>query len=143
MTYLIDTNVLVYPLDGRDPDKGKQASAWLRLLAEEEMGALSTQALSELANVCLSRLRPRWTALEVSRHLEELGKVMEVLPLTPMVVREALRGTQEHRLSFYDAQMWAAARLYQVPYLLTEDMAAGSTIDGVTIVNPFHVRPPG
>ncbi|HZJ09192.1 MAG TPA: hypothetical protein VFD39_05815 [Trueperaceae bacterium] len=67
---------------------------------------------------------------------------MNVLPLTPAVVLEALRGVHYHHMSYYDAQMWAMARLHQVPYLLTEDMACGAMIDGVKIVDPFNLQPP-
>jgi predicted nucleic acid-binding protein len=42
----------------------------------------------------------------------------------------------------FDAQMWAAAQLNQIPYLLTEDMATGRAIDGVTIIDAFSAAPP-
>ena len=45
-------------------------------------------------------------------------------------------------MSFLDAQMWAVAKLYQLPYLLTEDMATGATIEGVMIIDPFSLPPP-
>lgn len=44
-------------------------------------------------------------------------------------------------MAYFDAQIWAAARLNQVPFLLTEDMASGATFDGVTIIDPFAVAP--
>ena len=37
-----------------------------------------------------------------------------LLPLTGPVVLEALRGVGEHMLSYYEAQIWAVARLGQV-----------------------------
>lgn len=142
MTYLVDTNVLVYALDTREPERQARALGWLRYLGEQDTGLLSTQALSELANVCLHRLRPRWTPQQIAEHIGDLSLAMEVLPITPAVVREALRGVQEHRMSFYDAQMWATARLNQVPCLLTQDMASDATIDGVMILDPFTLPPP-
>lgn len=36
-----------------------------------------------------------------------------------------------------DAQIWAAARLKQVPYVLSEDFSADATLEGVTFLNPF------
>lgn len=59
------------------------------------------------------------------------------------VVLEALRGVQDHHLSFFDAQMWAVARLNEIPALLTQDMATGSTVAGVMIVDPFETPVPG
>ncbi len=51
---------------------------------------------------------------------------------------EALRGVDAHRLSFWDALIWAVARLNQVPIVLTEDLPGGQTwIDGVRYLNPI------
>ena len=79
---------------------------------------------------------------ELDALIDTLCGAFEVVPVTPAIVREALRGVRDHGMSWFDAQMWAAARLHQVPYLLTEDMAAGASHDGVTIVDPFAVPPP-
>jgi len=141
--YLVDTNVLVYALDAGDTTRHERARDWLTFLVEQENGALSTQALTELANVCLNRLNPRWEPSAVIAHLGDLSLTFDVLPVTTAVVSEALRGVQEHQMSFFDAQMWAVARLNQLPYLLTEDMATGATIDGVRIIDPFSLAPPG
>jgi predicted nucleic acid-binding protein len=35
------------------------------------------------------------------------------------------------------AQLWASARLNQIPTIFSEDFASGSTLDGVRFVNPF------
>lgn len=142
MRYLVDTNVLVYALDANELARRARAIAWLTYVTELDIGVLSSQALSELANVCLHRLRPKWTPTQVSQHLSALSTAMEVLPLTAAVVNEALRGVKEHHMAYFDAQMWAQARLNQIPYLLTEDMDSGTAIDGVMIVDPFGVEPP-
>lgn len=142
MGYLVDTNVLVYALDAGNPARCERAKDWLTYLIEQDTGALSTQALTELANVCLHRLQPRWHPAAIDAHLRELALAFEVLPVTPSVVSEALRGVQDHKMSFFDAQMWAVARLHQLPYLLTQDMATGATVEGVMIIDPFSIAPP-
>jgi predicted nucleic acid-binding protein len=48
-----------------------------------------------------------------------------------------VRGALTHHLSYYDAQVWAAARLNQVGVVFSEDFAEGSSLEGVRIVNPF------
>jgi predicted nucleic acid-binding protein len=40
-------------------------------------------------------------------------------------------------MSFWDAQIWAAARLNQIPIIFSEDFNAGSAIEGVRFTNPF------
>jgi predicted nucleic acid-binding protein len=54
-----------------------------------------------------------------------------------MVVLEAGRGVRDHQFSYYDAQVWATARLNQVPIIFSEDFSAGSIIEGVRFVDPF------
>ena len=44
---------------------------------------------------------------------------------------------REHQLSYWDAQIWAAARLNQVPVVFSEDFRAGVSLEGVRFVNPF------
>jgi predicted nucleic acid-binding protein len=54
------------------------------------------------------------------------------------VVLEALRGVREHLLSYYEAQIWAVARLGQVAVILSEDFNAGTVLDGVSFTNPLE-----
>jgi predicted nucleic acid-binding protein len=80
----------------------------------------------------LRKLEPR----EIRRELKRLQVAFPVIPLAP-VVTEALRGVEEHRLSYYDAQIWAAARLARIPAVLSEDFNPGATLEGVSFVNPL------
>jgi predicted nucleic acid-binding protein len=52
-------------------------------------------------------------------------------------VLEAVRGVRDHQLAYWDAQIWATARLNQVPLVLSEDFSNGAVIEGVRFVNPF------
>jgi len=135
--FLIDTNVLVYPHDGREPEKAARASTVLQALEARQSAALPAQALSEFSSVLLRKLEPPVPALEVSAQVERLMSIFPVLPLTPFVVLEAVRGVREHGFSFYDAQIWAVARLAQIPVVLSEDFQDGATHEGVTFRDPF------
>ena len=79
---------------------------------------------------------------ELDALIDTLCGAFEVVPVTPAIVREALRGDRDHGMSMFDAHMWAAAHLHQVPYLFTEDMAVGASFDGVTTIDPFNAPPP-
>jgi predicted nucleic acid-binding protein len=50
---------------------------------------------------------------------------------------EAVRATDEHSFRFFDAQIWACAKLNQVPVVLSEDVPVGATVEGVTFENPL------
>lgn len=75
---------------------------------------------------------------EVYSQVELFERVFPIVPLTPGIVLEAIRGVGEHAFSFYDAQIWAAAKLSQIPTVLSEDFSANATIEGVTFLNPLE-----
>jgi predicted nucleic acid-binding protein len=58
------------------------------------------------------------------------------LDLTGMVVLEAIRGVQDHQFNFWDAQIWAVARLNQIAVVFSEDFIGG-VIEGIRFENPF------
>ncbi len=63
---------------------------------------------------------------------------MAVPAVTLLVVLDAGRGVRDHRLSYFDAQLWATARLNQIPLVLSEDFTHGRTLEGVRFLNPFE-----
>ena len=135
--YVVDTNLLVYALDRREPEKRARAREVLRRVGGAGTAALPAQVLSEFANACLRKLEPRPDPQAVRREVERLMLAFPVLPLTGPVVLEALRGVGEHLLSYYDAQIWAVARLGQVGVILSEDFNPGAVLDGVSFTNPL------
>ena len=134
---LLDTNVIVYACDPGEPVKRDQAGRVLRFLEQTGSGRLSVQGLSEFVSATTRRLRPPLTAAEATKQVERLILSFPVFDLTPMVVLEALRGVRDHHLSYYDAQVWATARLNQVPIIFSEDFNTNATLEGVRFVNPF------
>ncbi len=54
-----------------------------------------------------------------------------------MIVLEAARGVRDHQFSFWDAQIWATARLNQISVVFSEDFNPGWITEGVRFVNPF------
>jgi predicted nucleic acid-binding protein len=135
--YVVDTNLLIYALDRREPEKRERAREVLQRVGGAGTAALPTQVLSEFANACLRKLEPRPDPETIRREVERLMLAFPVLPLTGPVVLEALRGGREHLLSYYDAQIWAAARLGQVAVILSEDFNTGAVLDGVSFANPL------
>ena len=134
---LLDTNVIVYACDPGEPVKRDQAGKVLRHLEQAGYARLSVPCLSEFASATMRRLRPPLTPAEAAQQVERLTLSFPVYDLTPMIVLEALRGVREHRLSYYDAQVWATARLNQVPIIFSEDFNTNALLEGVRFVNPF------
>jgi predicted nucleic acid-binding protein len=134
---LVDTNILFYVFDAADARRQNRAVEVLRQLEATGNGRLSVQSLAEFASVATRKLRPPLTAAQALQQVEYFSQAMPVLDLTPAVVLEAARGVRDHRLAYYDAQIWAAARLNQIPVIFSEDFASGSMLEGVRFVNPF------
>lgn len=134
---LIDTNVLVYAVDSDSPEKQQRAIELLERLEAAGNGRLSVQCLAEFFSATTRKLQPPLIAAEASAQLERLARAFPVLDLTPMIVLEAARGVLDHNMSYYDAQVWASARLNQIPIIFSEDFNDGSVIEGVRFVNPF------
>lgn len=136
--YLVDTNVLVYAYDPSAPDKQERAIEVLGLLAEAGFGALSSQVLAEFFVIATRKIPNPLSLEEAERSVSNYLRSWPVFDLTGLIVAEAIRGVCGRSLSYWDAQIWATAKLNQIPRVLTEDFAGGSTIEGVTFVNPFE-----
>lgn len=136
MRWFLDTNVLVYGIAGQGDERRRMAGRIIETLARSGNGVLSTQVLSEFSRVCLAKA-PHISAHRVSEHVIAFDDRFRIVPLTLSVVLEAIRGATHHSLSFFDAQIWAAARLNQVTGVLSEDFQDGQVLEGVRFVNPF------
>jgi predicted nucleic acid-binding protein len=134
--YLIDTNVLVYLHDGRDAGRQQRASRVVRHLGQTRRAALSTQVLGEFASVALRKLEPPLPPAAVRAQVGRVRRRFPVYPVTGPVVDEALRGVTDHRLGYWDAQVWAVARLHQIDVVIGQDSRPG-TLDGVRWLDPF------
>jgi predicted nucleic acid-binding protein len=134
---LVDTNVLVYAYDFSDPVKQEQAFEVLDELAQSGRGVLSAQVLAEFVVAVTRKIEQPLDLKAVQKSVENYLSSWTVFDITSFVVLEAVRGVREHRFSYWDAQIWATARLNQIPVVLSEDFASGSTVEGVTFLNPF------
>lgn len=137
MQILIDTNLLIYLYDENQPEKQRQAQHVLEELGLSGIGCLSVQNLAEFISVTTRKLSPPLTSEQALQQAELFARLWPVFALTPMIVFEAGRGVRDHQMSYYDAQLWASARLNQVSVIFSEDFATGAMFEGVRFVNPF------
>jgi predicted nucleic acid-binding protein len=134
---LIDTNVLVYAYDRSEPEKQRRALEVLDTLAYTGAGRLSAQVLSEFLVNVTRKIATPLTLVQAEARLQHYVKIWPVFPVSSQVVLEAIRGVRDYQLSFWDAQIWAAARLHHVPTVLSEDFNPGAVLEGVRFVDPF------
>ena len=134
---LVDTNLLIYSHDPADPSKQQRAIEVLDHLHSTGAGRLSTQTLAEFFAVAIRGKKPLLTAKQAAQQLENLSSSWPVLNITPLIVIDAARGVRSHKFAYWDSQLWATARLNQIPVIFTEDFDVGATIEGIRFVNPF------
>ncbi len=134
---LIDTNILVYAHDPADSDRNARAVAAIEALIDSGRGWISAQILGEFV---AATTRGRHPLLSLDRALTQASLLSDAFPvfdLTRFVVLEAARGVRQHGLSYYDAQIWATARLNQVPTIFSEDFQTGRRLEGVQFLDPL------
>lgn len=134
---LLDTNVLVYAFDADSPEKQQIAIELLERVASDGSACLSSQVIGEFFVAVTRRFPGSMTSEIAAQHAERFAEVFEVHDGGVRVVLEALRGVVRYGFSFYDAQIWAVARMNRVPRVLSEDFSAESEIEGVRFENPF------
>ncbi len=130
----VDTNVIVYAVDAADPGKRTIAR---RLL--EDRGAdlvISAQVLSEFYVVATRRLATPMSERDAATAVDELSK-LPIVVTDARLVRDGIAISRDTQVSFWGGLVVAAARAAGCETLVTEDLAAGSTIAGVRIEDPF------
>jgi predicted nucleic acid-binding protein len=134
---LLDTNILVYFYDHNSPAKQTRSRALIAHLIPQKIASISAQTLAEFTNVVLRKMNPPFSPSDALAEANHLATAFSVLNITSYIVLEAIRGVRDHQLSYYDSQIWACARLNQIPTVFSEDFQDGQVLEGVQFINPF------
>jgi predicted nucleic acid-binding protein len=137
--FFVDTNVLVYADDARDPAKQATARDLLRGLLGERSGKLSLQVLQEFFAAATGKLG--LAAVEARRRIEIFSH-LDVVRLDVDDILAAIDLHRLHELSIWDALVVRAALMSGCRTLYTEDLQDGRKFDGLRIVNPFRSADP-
>lgn len=130
----VDTNVLFYAHDPRDPDKQRSAQSLIESLVD---GALLWQVACEYL-AASRKLEPLgYSRQQAIQDIEDLRLAWTSILPSWRVLQVSWQLLSEHSLSFWDAMLLAAAREAAVSRLYSEDLDPRMKIDGLEIVNPF------
>ena len=132
--FSLDTNILVYAVDV-DAGERHERSKELMAQAARRDCVLTVQALAEFFHVTT-----RKNLLELSRasaFVRDWLDVFHVASADDTALVDAMDAVEAHRLSFWDAMLWATARRIGCAAILSEDMQDGRRLSGVTCINPF------
>jgi predicted nucleic acid-binding protein len=130
----LDTNVIVYANDPRDPKKRSRATQCITRAMHDGTGVVSTQVLQEYAVVAGAKLHQDPDV--ILRQLLLLES-LEVVVITPVLIRRALELQWRYQMAFWDATILAAAEHAQCTVLLSEDLNPGQLYANVRVENPL------
>lgn len=137
----LDSNVLVYAFDTRDPVRHSIADRLLARAQRERNAIISHQVVQETLNVLTRKLRPTLSAEDARDALDAvLTPLWRIMPSAGLYGR-ALEVQSRFGFSFYDSLIVAAALEGGCARLLSEDLQHGQRIEGLRIENPFLDTP--
>ena len=133
MTFL-DTNILVYSVDGKDPVKqGIARKILIEALVSREF-LISAQVLNEFSNIALLKLK--MSIQEVRRFIEIFGQI-NVVSIDRSWTDKALSLKEKFGTQFFDSLLLVAAEANGCDTILTEDLNDGQMYGSVMAVDPF------
>ncbi|KAB8334551.1 PIN domain-containing protein [Scytonema tolypothrichoides VB-61278] len=131
----VDTNILIYVNDPRDPAKQGIAASLVSSLTD---GVLLWQVACEYL-AASRKLEPLgYDKVQAWQYIRDLQQVWHTALPTWSVLNQAEDLLKRFSLSYWDAMIVAACLEANVQTLYTEDFGY-SNIDGLGIVNPFKV----
>ena len=132
--YFIDTNVFVYADQKQEDLKREQALRVLRHTLANSV--ISTQVVGEYIRAMRKLLdhgeQKQWPAARATR----MAKLWPVVPLGSVHAETAIGIWESTPISYWDAQICAAALLAGCEAIITEDTR--DPIAGIRYVNPFE-----
>jgi len=127
----------LYAYDRGEPSKQPQALTVLDHLAVNGLGVLTSQVLAEFFVNATRRLKPPLTTEEAYGRIQNYLLSWEILDITGPIVLEAARGVRTYQMAYWDAQIWASAKMNQIQVVFSEDFSERVIIEGVIFANPF------
>jgi predicted nucleic acid-binding protein len=131
----VDTNVLIYVRDPRDPVKQQKA---VQLTTSLRDGVLLWQVACEFVAASRKLAPFGFTQAQAWHEVERLRMLWKMILPSESVLTRAEQLTATHNLSFWDAMIVAACMEGGITRLYTEDFDNSTTqATRVEIVNPF------
>lgn len=131
----LDTNVLLYLVDGRDPVRQSRAREVVERAVASGRCVLSVQSLGEFFVVAVrKRLVAPATAQQA---VDDLTTAFAIASPTAADARLAVSAAVRGRFAYWDALLLATLERAGCTAILSEDMGDGAMLGGVTIRNPF------
>ncbi|MEW6570689.1 MAG: PIN domain-containing protein [Nitrospirota bacterium] len=132
----VDTNVIVYAYDKDAGEKHRIAVNIMKDLWHSGLGTISTQVLQEFFVTLTNKISAPLKISVVRETIRRLSK-WDVLLIDVDTIINATELQERYKYSFWDSLIIASAIEGGAKTILSEDLADGQTIQGITIKNPF------
>ena len=133
----IDTNILVYVADIRDPQKQGIAEDIVAAALDSDGFLISEQVLNEFSSIAMSKLKISKDAIkEYLKFFRDLATVT----FPSHVAERGLDIAERYQLQFYDSLLLATAEANGCTEFISEDLNDGQVYCGMKVVNPFSRR---
>ncbi len=130
----IDTNLFVYSIDQKEPEKKEQARQILKKIVNIHQPVISTQVIKEFYVVATTKLKAEQL---IVKNIIHNFRNMEVVNNDLELIEQAIDISVISKLSFWDSLIIAAAEKANCEFVFSEDFNAGQTYRGVMVVDPF------
>ena len=134
----VDTNVLLYTFDSKNPQKQQRAREWIGSLWDKQSGRLSWQVLNEFYVNALRKLNVNESE---AREVVSLYSVWRPLALDFVTVERAWHWRDKTQTPYWDSLILASAEQLGCAWLLSEDFQNGRKFAAVTVIDPFTQAP--
>lgn len=133
-----DTNVFVYLVDARAPDKQATAKQLVGTALAEGSAVISHQVVQETLQVIGHKFKTVASREQLQLVLEQVLTPLWKVQPSAALYASALAVRERHGFGFYDSLIVAAALEAGCKRLLTEDLQHGQRVGSLRIENPFR-----
>lgn len=138
--WFIDTNVLLYEVDGSDRLRQATARHWLEILWERRVARVSWQVLNEFYANATGKIG---APPPLIRRLVETYTSWGVVDASFALLQRAWHWVDQAGVSYWDALILAAAERSGCQWLLSEDFQHERSYGTIRVLNPFLTEPAG
>jgi predicted nucleic acid-binding protein len=132
----VDTNIIVYAYDVSAGEKHKIALGIMKDMWSTGNGIISSQVLQEFF-VSVTRKIAKPLNIPTAKEIVKDLLKWKTVNINGEILLEAIDIHNEHKYSFWDSVIIAAAVEGRAKVLLSEDLTDTQKIKGIVIKNPF------
>jgi predicted nucleic acid-binding protein len=148
MSYLLDTNVLLRSVQKTHPAHNTAVNAIQMLLGQGATLWLTSQNLIEFWAVATRPAESNglgWTVAETIQEIADLKSFFTLQPDTPVIFAEWEKLVAQYQVmgkQVHDARLVAVMKTYQIPFLLTFNIADFKRFTEIIAIAPSSVSYP-